>query len=127
MSRSKDEAREQGAFFEWVRLMECHDERFKQFFHPPNGGSRNVIEAVALKRQGVRKGVSDVILLVPSSGFHGLVIEMKKPIKKGESKPVVSHEQQEFIERCRKFNYMAEVAYSCEEAVAITKNYLKII
>lgn len=43
----------------------------------PNGGSRNVIEAANLKRQGVISGVSDLILFVASDGFHGICIEMK--------------------------------------------------
>lgn len=46
-------------------------------FAVPNGGSRNKIEAVNLKRQGVRAGVSDLILLFPRQGHGALLIEMK--------------------------------------------------
>lgn len=43
----------------------------------PNGGSRNKLEAINLKRQGVVAGVSDLLLLVPRKGFGCLGIEMK--------------------------------------------------
>lgn len=48
----------------------------------PNGGSRNVIEAANLKRQGVVSGVSDLILFIPNNTYSGLCIEMK--IDKGK-------------------------------------------
>ncbi len=43
----------------------------------PNGGSRNFLEAVNLKKQGVVAGTSDLILLTPRGGFGCLCIEMK--------------------------------------------------
>lgn len=46
-------------------------------FAVPNGGSRNKIEAVNLKRQGVKPGVADLILLFPRKGHGALLIEMK--------------------------------------------------
>jgi len=46
-------------------------------FHVPNGGHRNIREAARLKSQGVRPGVSDLILLIPKGEFHGMCIEMK--------------------------------------------------
>lgn len=46
-------------------------------FAVPNGGWRNKIEAVNLKRQGVKPGVSDLILLFPRKGHGALLIEMK--------------------------------------------------
>lgn len=47
-------------------------------FAVPNGGLKSKIEAGIQKGEGVVRGVSDLILLVPSAGFHGLCIEMKK-------------------------------------------------
>ncbi|MCK9592703.1 MAG: VRR-NUC domain-containing protein [Methanoregula sp.] len=47
------------------------------FFHVPNGGSRNAIEAKNLKIQGVVPGVADLILLKPSGQYSSLCIEMK--------------------------------------------------
>lgn len=46
-------------------------------FAVPNGGKRNVREAARLKAEGVRAGVTDLILLVPRNGFASLCIELK--------------------------------------------------
>lgn len=46
-------------------------------FAVPNGGSRNALEAVNLKAQGVTAGVADLILLVPNKTHASLCIEMK--------------------------------------------------
>lgn len=43
----------------------------------PNGGSRNIIEAKNLKAQGVKSGVSDVLLLIPKKGYSSLCMEFK--------------------------------------------------
>jgi hypothetical protein len=62
----------------------------KLLFAVPNGGSRNILEAVNLKKQGVRAGVSDLVLLYPCTDYHFLCIEFKA--KKGTQ----SNEQKEF-------------------------------
>lgn len=48
-------------------------------FAVPNGGSRNIIEAKNLKRQGVRSGVADLIILLKK---RCIFIEIKIPEKK---------------------------------------------
>lgn len=50
----------------------------KLIFAVPNGGSRHIREAANLKRQGVKPGVSDVIVLIPKKGFASLCIEFKR-------------------------------------------------
>lgn len=58
-------------------------------FANPNGGSRGdekqsrLIRGAYLKAEGVRSGVADISVLIPTSECHGLLIEMKKP-KKGK-------------------------------------------
>jgi len=54
-------------------------------FAVPNGGSRNKREAGIMKGEGVTAGVSDVILLYPSGGFHSLCVEFKT--EKGRQQP----------------------------------------
>lgn len=53
------------------------------WFHVPNGGHRHKSVAVKLKRQGVKAGVCDVIIItipqkVRDNGYVGVVIEMKR-------------------------------------------------
>jgi hypothetical protein len=48
-----------------------------RFFHVPNGGSRHVVEAVNLKKQGVRKGVPDLVIVLPNG--RTLFWELKSP------------------------------------------------
>lgn len=50
----------------------------KLLFAVPNGGFRGKAQAGKLKVEGVVKGVSDLLLLVPAGEYHGLCIEMKK-------------------------------------------------
>lgn len=73
--RNKEEEKIQTACISWF------DYQYPQFkkllFAVPNGGSRNVIEAANLKRQGVRAGVSDLIFLYPSFRYSFLCIEFK--------------------------------------------------
>lgn len=64
-------------------------------FAVPNGGSRNLREAVNLKAQGVLAGVSDLILLLPNRKVY--FIELKNPNGKGRQSPA----QREFEENVR--------------------------
>lgn len=70
------ESQEQQCLIKWWSL------QFPQFdrllFHIPNGGLRNLKTAVRLKSEGVKPGVADLFLAIPSGNFHGLFIEMKR-------------------------------------------------
>ena len=49
---------------------------------------------------------------------------MKKPIVKGQSKPVVSLSQKEWLERLNKVGYKAVVCYGFDEAIEAITKYL---
>lgn len=96
-------------------------------FHVPNGGSRSKIEGARFKAMGVRAGVSDLLLLYPSRGYHGLCIEMKHdaaglplPVKER----MVSAEQNQFLTWQAEAGYATGVAYGYDEAVLALKWYL---
>ncbi len=72
-------------------------------FAIPNGGRRNLIEAVNLKRSGVVKGVPDVFVGVPRRMWHGLFIEVKV------TGNTVSPEQQTMIVRLSTQGYLVNV------------------
>ena len=65
-------------------------------FAVPNGGSRNLKEAVNLKAQGVMAGVSDLILFLPNKVY---CIELKNPNGKGRQSPA----QREFENNVRAY------------------------
>lgn len=92
----------------------------------PNGGKRNLREAVRLKAQGVKSGVSDLHLALPMNGKCGLWIEMKKPIVKGQAKPSVSLSQRQWLKRMEKAGYSAVVCFGWEEAKEAILNYIFI-
>jgi hypothetical protein len=78
------------------------------WFHPANGGSRNIIEAVNLKRLGVRAGVSDLILFNTGEFF---ALELKAP----GGRPTI--EQMEFQSSFRNAGGHAVIAEGLDEAI----------
>lgn len=90
----------------------------------PNGGKRDKREAVRLKRQGVKAGVSDTHLPIASNGFHGLWIELKRPIVKGESKPTVQSSQISWIVTVETLGHKGVIAYGYEQAKKAIIDYL---
>ena len=87
-------------------------------FAIPNGGMRNKATAANLRREGVKAGVADIFVPIPSYGYHGLFIEMKF----GRNK--LTELQQEFFEYATQQGYCCKVAYSAEEAIEIIDEYL---
>ena len=84
----------------------------------PNGGDRTALERVRLYSEGVLAGMPDLCVLEPSSGFHGLFIEMKT--KTGRQ----SKEQQEMAERLNAKGYLCLIARSANEGFNIVEDYL---
>lgn len=68
----------------------------KLLFAVPNGGSRHKLEAINLKKQGVRAGVSDLIFLYPGNSCEFICFEFKS-LKGSQSKS-----QKEFDELINK-------------------------
>lgn len=96
-------------------------------FAIPNGGSRRKLtgrvslEALRMRREGVRAGVPDLMLAIPSGSWHGLYIEMKR---RERSASRVSPEQKDWLERLRRRGYRAEVCYGADEAISLIREYL---
>ena len=89
----------QVACVEWFRWQWPKYEAL--LFAVPNGGGRSKAEGGKLKAEGVRRGVSDLLLLVPNKDYHGLCIEMKKPSKDSRQ----SAEQKEWQKEVEKQGY----------------------
>ena len=87
-------------------------------FSIPNGGSRNVIEAVRLKDEGLLAGVSDLFMPKPNKNYAGLFIEMKAP----GGKPTLS--QVHFMEKMLSLGYDCKICYSFDDFRSTIDNYL---
>ncbi len=87
-------------------------------FHPPSEGVRSIIFALRLKRLCWRKGFPDLQLLVPSSRYHGLFIELKT--KKGRATP----EQLQYISDLRSEGYAACLCYGFDAAKRCIEDYM---
>lgn len=75
--RLDDESGHQEALFSWAAYRTGLMPELQYMYHVPNGGKRDAATAVALKRQGVKAGVPDIMLPAARAGYHGLYIELK--------------------------------------------------
>lgn len=89
-----------------------------QLFAIPNGGLRAKAVAVKLAKEGVRRGVPDLMLPVARGGYHGLFIELKK--EKGR----VTAEQKQWIKTLNDNGYLAVVCFGWTEASEVIKQYM---
>ena len=108
---------------EWCRLNEKNYPNLDRIYAIPNGGMRNIIVAMKLKREGVRKGVPDLCLPVPLNGCHGLYIEMKR--YKDEKKTTTSKDQKDWIAYLLSVGYSVSVCYDLYGFIGVIKNYYK--
>lgn len=121
MRKMPTESEEQKALFEWISYNVGKYPALKLCYHIPNGGSRNPIEARHLKEQGVKPGVPDICLPVPSHHYTALYIELKR--RHGGR---VSAEQLEWLHELGRVGNLAVVARGADEAIAIIKEYLRL-
>ena len=88
-------------------------------FAIPNGGARSAVTGATLKAEGVRPGIPDLFLAVPSKGYNGLFVEMKKK-RCGRISPCQMQAKSE-LER---FGYCVKVCRGFEEAKKEISRYL---
>ena len=74
-----------------------------------------------LNKRGRKKGVADWIVSVPSNGYHGLFVELKR---EGKDASPISKEQREFLLRQQELGYKCVVAYGSKAALKIITEYL---
>lgn len=110
------EQQEHLALMNWVKTQpQIRD----VIIHIPNEGKREVRFGNKLKRMGMRAGVSDFFLPIPTSLHHGLWLELKR--KKGSRE---SDEQKAWVHKMRALDYCAVFAYGWENARDLILMYL---
>ena len=114
------ETAEQMAVFEWAKWQEGKYPELKLMYHVPNEGKRSVVTGARLRREGMKKGVSDICLPAARGEYHGLYIELKA--KGGKATPA----QVEFLQGITEQGYFGCICYGAEEAEKAILNYLKL-
>jgi hypothetical protein len=87
-------------------------------FAVPNGGYRTQRTAARMKLEGVRSGVPDMCLPVPSGNFAGLWLEFKT------STGALSQSQKDFHQLLQDNYHQVAVVRSVPEALQTLKEYL---
>ena len=87
------------------------------WFHCPNGGSRNAIEASKLKGMGVKAGIPDCLILDQRKGYSGMAIELKV----GYNKP--SEHQLSIFDKLVDSGWLVVVSWSLDEVVTMIDWY----
>ena len=110
---------EQAALIQWAEIASRSNHALALLFAIPNGGERHKAVAAKLKAEGVKPGVPDLCLPVPSGDYHGLFIEMKRI--RGSSTTLW---QLEWIDALRQQGYRVEVCKGWEAAKDVLLEYL---
>lgn len=118
--RKKSEASEQETIIALCKFREQQHPELKLLHHCPNGGSRNRIEAINLKRQGVKAGVSDLHLPVPKGAYASLYIELKY------GRNTLSTEQKEWLQNVAEYKNYAVTCYGADVAMKVIEEYINL-
>jgi hypothetical protein len=89
-------------------------------YHVPNGGARHAKTAADLKKQGVKPGVSDLVVMDARAGWWGLYLEFKAT---PPHHAALADSQREWLELAEERGYCARLARGLEEAKAVLTWY----
>lgn len=116
----------QQALIRWAASQVVSDIRVGDYlFAIPNGGLRSRAQGAALKREGVKAGVSDLFLPVVRGGFAGLWIEMKAPMMGDKPAGKPTSEQIAWLSRMGEQGYAAVVCHGWIPAAETITSYLE--
>ncbi|WP_232774908.1 VRR-NUC domain-containing protein, partial [Halomonas sp. MES3-P3E] len=89
-------------------------------YHVPNGGVRSWKTASAMKAQGAKAGVSDLVIRQARGGWHGLYLEFKATPPRDAD---LADSQLKWLEGSEYEGYCAVLARGYEEAKAVLREY----
>jgi hypothetical protein len=121
MTKKKVEASEydhQCALIEWCERFKDRIPALGMIFASNNGIRVTIGVAVKMKKAGMKKGVPDLMLPIPSQGYRGFFLEMKI---KGNS---TTKEQVEWIGNLQYYGYKCSVFYTWWDAAREILIYL---
>lgn len=118
---NSSEAVHQKIIIEWCEWQKTKYPELDMIFHITNEGKRSKRTGAELKRMGLKRGIPDICLPVPSNEYNGLWIELKADKTKRLTK-----EQKEWLEKLNRYGYKALRCNGADEAIETIKDYLKI-
>jgi hypothetical protein len=110
--RNQDEHKLQVAICKYLDIAE----KFP-FFAIPNGGQRNLLVAVKLKMEGVKRGVADMFWMISNEKWNGIFVEVKTP------KGIKSEYQREFEKQAIAHGYYYAVVRSVGDCITLLEKY----
>ncbi|WP_252109074.1 MULTISPECIES: VRR-NUC domain-containing protein [unclassified Halomonas] len=121
------EGQEQAVLIRWL-LGECQrgtrvGALYDVTYHVPNGGQRSKATGAAMKRQGVKSGVSDLVVMDARGGWHGLYLEFKAS---APHTAALAPSQREWLALADERGYCAVLAVGLEEAKAVLREYAEL-
>lgn len=114
-----EESQIQSASVNWFRYE--YPKWSKNLFSVPNGGYRHIATARAIKREGAVAGVADLLLLLPTDTYHGLLIEMKT------AKGKLSKNQKMWLNHMSHFDYLPVVCHSVTDFQVAVNRYIDLV
>lgn len=118
----RTEEREQARLIKWTHIPAVRaiapDLAF--LFHVPNGGRRDGLTGSQMTALGVKRGVPDLWLPIPSISANGLIIEMKSAI--GRTSP----DQVRWMDRLTIAGWYCIISRSAEEGREALIAYLSL-
>jgi len=114
----KSEHQIQCEWFNWLHyLSDLPQDITDLIYAVPNGGARRPKEAIRLKAEGVKAGIPDVNIDIPSPTYHGMRIEFKKPGGLLSPHQVVKHRL------LREAGYYVVTCDSVDSAISALEKY----
>jgi len=110
---------QQSTLIQWAQLVEKQYPELRLLYAVPNGGYRSARTAIAMKREGMKSGVPDLVLPVARRHWHSLYLELKA------GSGSLSENQKRWMEMLTEQSNLVAVAYSFEEAKGILIDYLE--
>lgn len=117
------ENQEQRALVHWLSL---HPILKKFYCKNNNEGKRTEVQGWNLKLQGLRPGVSDLLIYYPTASYHGLFLEVKRNMSytPSQMKTKTWLAQIEFLETVKSVGYWGEMCYGFLDGKKIIESYL---
>lgn len=113
------ESKIQSACVTWFGYQ--YPDLYYNLFAVPNGVATSATQGRILKGEGMKAGVSDLILLVPSGAYHGLCIEFKTTSKSSRQRDT----QKAFQSAVERQGYKYIIVRTCEEFISEISKYFK--